>query len=362
MPDTDTTDKPIDEQDLNLVDDSLGDEEKDDAEIWNELDAADPDADTGEAADDSAAFADDALGDAASSASDDAGAATGEPDSTPDDTSGAAAPDTAAADETDPFAGASDEQRTAYNDLLAQNKKLEQSDRSQRGRLGAMQRQINELNEKLTTGAAPAADDSAAGASTDASGASEDVTDSEDWRTFESEYPEVAGPIKALVSDLKGQLTTQGKELAAIGSDRREEALSEQAELLEEEHDDWEEVMSAEELLPWLNEQPRHIQEAALRNAEEIVDAAEAADVVGRFKAFRSAQGSNTPNDADPAGDGKGKETTALTGKRKRQLESASTTRTGGPGAAAQGIPEDGDPEEIWKAMDRQERRQSQRA
>ena len=98
------------------------------------------------------------------------------------------------------------------------------------------------------------------------------------------------------------------------------------------------------------------------------MDAAEAADVVSRFKAFRSAQsdaGSDTLDADDtegPADDkGKGDGTTQLTGKRQRQLEAASTTRTGGPGAA-HGIPEDGDPEEIWKAYDRQEQREAQRA
>ena len=224
-----------------------------------------------------------------------------------------------------------------------------------------MQRRINEIGGHIAPHKPAAA--SAAAGDEGKTGDDKDFLASDDWKSFQGEYPEVAKPMLNLVSDLRGEITLLRKEQDAIGADRHLDATNEQTEILEEEYPDWEEVMADEGLLPWLDSQPRHIQEAAIRNAEEIVDAAEAADVVGRFKATRSAQeddGSSTGT-LDAENTGKGDGTTRLAGKRKRQLEAASTTRTGGPGAA-HGIPEDGDPEKIWDAFDKQEQRQAQRA
>ncbi len=100
--------------------------------------------------------------------------------------------------------------------------------------------------------------------------------------------------------------------------------------------------------------QPRHIQEAAYRNANEIVDAAEAADVVSRYKAFRQPQQQNI--NASPPNTERDANNQRLLGKRQRQLESAATARSRGPGVAT-GIPEDGDPETLWKQFDEMERR-----
>ena len=50
-----------------------------------------------------------------------------------------------------------------------------------------------------------------------------------------------------------------------------------------------------------------------------------------------------------------------LSGKRKRQLESQSGARPKGA-AVATGMPEDGDPEAIWDAMDREEARKASQA
>jgi len=341
-------------EDLALIDDALEDEGKDDAEIWGDIEQAEAAAESGAAADDSAAASDAAAAAAATTAADDAGTTGGE-ELPPADKP-------AAAEQDDPWAAAPEELRSAHDADQARIKKLEQSDRSQRGRLGSMQRQINELHG---TRAQPAADETAAGDAAGATGGGKDFLASDDWKSFESEYPEVATPMKQVVSDLRNEVTRQGSALDAITTDRHHDAADEQEHLLEEEHADWEEVTAAEEFGTWLDEQPRHIKEAAIRNAEEIVDAEEAADVVGRFKATRSAQAgdgpaTDTPDAGDEADAGDGP--TPLTGKRQRQLEAASTTRTGGPGVAT-GIPEDGDEAALWKAMDKEDaRREAQRA
>jgi hypothetical protein len=94
-----------------------------------------------------------------------------------------------------------------------------------------------------------------------------------------------------------------------------------------------------------------------VRNAEEVVDAEEAADVVGRFKAFLAARQNGTGGDRGSAderplqgGNGNHQAQQPLSDKRKRQLESASTARSRGPGAAT-GIPDD--EEGAWKAFEK---------
>jgi hypothetical protein len=231
-----------------------------------------------------------------------------------------------------------------------------------------MQRQINQLSEQPAPVARPAATPKAADADAGEGGDAEYLK-SDDFKEFEKEYPEVAKPMKQLVGGLQSRVKQARKELDAINKgqeqadvERHRALVIEQKALLVEEHSDWDKVIADEGFGPWLDEQPRHIQEAATRNAKEIVDAAQAADVIGRFKATLSAPSAATAADklADTAAADKDAEAgePTLTERRKRQLDSAASTRTGGPGAA-HGIPEDGDEEAIWDAMQKKEEREN---
>lgn len=359
----------IDGQDLDLLDDALEDEGKDDSTLWKEIDQSEADAGANAAPEDESGAADGGAAAAAAIEPGDEAGKTFDEELSADDESGGKAPDKQAADKDDPWATATDEQRSAHEADQKLIKKLEQSDRSQRGRLSSMQRQINAINAinaKPKPRKSAAADDSAAGDG-EGGGDSDEMYGSDEWKTHEKEYPEVAGPNKTITNKLADRIDALEEQQGVAEDGRHQDAVTVQEEILDDEHSDWEEVMAAEGTLEWLDDQPRHIQEAALRNSEEIVDAAEAADVISRLKAFRSAQedageGTDT-TDADESGadTGAGNGTTQLTDKRKRQLEAASTTRAGGPGAA-HGIPEDGDPAAIWDAMDKQEQRAAQRA
>jgi hypothetical protein len=265
-------------------------------------------------------------------------------------------PPPAAQAQTDIWASAPPELKAAYEAVAEQAKKGEQYRRSNEGRLAAAQRRIDELSR---TAALPKATDKGKGA--DAA-----TTDDAALQALAEEYPDLAKPLVEEIFRLREATTLQGKELSAIGTERRQAALNEQAELLTQQHPDWQDVTADPRIRPWLDNQPRHIREALLRNANEIVDAEEAADVVGRFKAYLAIEAApgNAHNTNAQAGAsaGKGSETPqVLTGKRKQQLEGASSARSRGPGVAS-GISEDGDPEHIWKQFDEQERRQARRA
>lgn len=380
---TDKT-KDIDREDLNLVDDHLDDDVKDENEIWQEFDEAESpgsattqpdeddvpgDTDDGndddKGADDWKAEQDGEENDAAAAAGDD----KNQRGAKQPDANASGKPNGSSQQNNDLWANATPEQRAAFEATQAQLKKLEQADRSNRGRLSALQLKINELTS--TGKAAPYKD--AASDKGKGQGGAEDANGflaSEDWKGFKNEYPEVAGPLEKVIGQLQSHIAKQDKVLSAIGDDRRQSALDEQENLLLETHTDAFEVVQDPGFVQWLNTQPRHIREAAIRNAENIVDAEEAADVVGRFKDFRAANQQGGGNNAQQqnngsqhanGGDGNNQNQRSLSGKRQRQLASASTARSRGPGVAS-GIPEDGDEEAIWKQFDAMEARQAGRA
>ena len=356
------TDKKVDESktgelsaaDLASIDSEL-DEVFSDEELWDDIEKAEaaaeagdePEKDEGKSPAEPAAAAEPAAKDAAT-------------DNKPGEKSPGTPP---ASEKDDPWADATPEQRAAHEADQAQIKKLEHDGRSTRGRLGSMQRQINQLSA-VPAPATPTAADKAA-ADKDGSGGDDEYVNSDEFKAFETEYPEIAAPVRKLVSGQREEVARLRKRQDDADVKSHSDMVGEQKALLEETHEDWEEAIAADGFGAWLDKEPGHIQDAATRNAKEIVDAAQAGDVVTRWKAFRSAQedagkdtGTGTPAADADTGDGT---KTTLTGKRQRQLDAASSTRTGGPGAAL-GIPEDGDPEEIWKAMDREEQREAQRA
>lgn len=376
----------IKQEDLDLVDDTLEDENQDEAALWSEFDEqesgkeAAPDGGAGDGGgDDTSAAGADGAGaaddfDSGEPGSDDDSAASpagsdadpgGKPDGGDKTPSGDGR---AQGDDADiDWANATPEQRAAYDAAQQRLKKLEHAERSNRGRISALQRQIAELTGGQSQsreadpgdGSADGQGQGEAAAGSD-QGADDGFLKSDDWKSFRDEYPEVAGPLEKVIGGLQAEVTRQHKELSAIGADRRESALAEQAGLLAEEHSDWQEVVADDSFMEWLEAQPRHIREAAIRNAEDIVDAQEAADVVGRFKAYRSEQqgGGNAQDQQDTTRADGGGGTDNQQARRQRQLESASTTRSRGPGVAT-GISEDGDPERIWKQFDEMERRQA---
>lgn len=221
----------------------------------------------------------------------------------------------------DPWANAPDELKTQYQQAQDMIAKLEQSDRSNRGRLSALQRQINELTSQRQQ-AAESGDKAAV----------QDADDELD--ALMEDYPEIAKPMKAMRDQLKAENARLQKELGAIGSERRQQALDEQATLLAEQHPDWAQVATEDGFTQWLEEQPRHIQEAASRNWKEIVDFREAADVVGRYKQFKGISEQPKPNNS-------------LDDKRQRQLKTATSARGRGPGAKS-GVPDEGDPDKLF--------------
>ena len=108
------------------------------------------------------------------------------------------------------------------------------------------------------------------------------------------DYPEAGEAISAL----QGELDSVKRQLAQQDdADRRKTLDDNFAQLTADDaHPDFLEVTASKEFAEWLQAQPRMVTEAALRNAENIVDVAEAKDIMDRYKQHAGQQGQK----ADP--------------------------------------------------------------
>jgi len=353
--------------DLDLVEIDE-DEGKSDDELWRELDASEGEKAAGEEGADKAATQDtDAGNDDDHAADGDKEAANAEPDKSAADTDAKAdksakeKPKAAAPSAAEP---ALEELKAERDRLTEENRRLEQSDRSNRGRVSALQRQID-----ANRGAGQPAQ-----GGKKANGAKKPFQ-SDKGKDFVKEYPEVAAPVAAELEEVRSELDDLKAERARREGAEVAAKLQENEKVLDKAHPDWEKTASAKDFGDWVLKQPLYVREAVKRNFDAIVDAQEAVDIFDRFKAFRSSQaggeqhtqtqGKGKPN-AQDGPDGKheqadGKNGSSLSGKRQRQLESSSGTRSTGPGLV-DGIPEDGDYEATWKAMDRDDERRERQA
>ena len=220
--------------------------------------------------------------------------------------------------------------------LETENERLRHSDASQRGRLGAYQRQINEHQRK--------AKELEAAKATNQNGETQDddqqrqgMADSagvDDWTEFKEDFPDIA---RAFESRLKAdqakqaQLQQEVAELRSTVQPMQEQAHQQQLQSeyvrLDSRHTDWREVVNAPEFDTWLKTQNPTIQ--ALAGSESADDASALLDF------YKGTSGAGDENSRAPKHD-----------KRKARLENAQTVSR--RGAATRG----GAPEEFDAAFE----------
>lgn len=180
---------------------------------------------------------------------------------------------------------------------------LRQHKRSNLGRESARVKQIRELEAALEA----AKKEKAAGPTAAADKAADKDADDPEIAAFEKEYPEVSGPVRKLLAKTVSAKESENADLkkqvnALLGRARSEDVMAHvlaQESKLQEVHADWRELTGAEganldaaaqkknsdAFLDWVQTQPKYVVDAAVRNGDYIVDAVEAADLIGRYKA-----------------------------------------------------------------------------
>jgi hypothetical protein len=216
--------------------------------------------------------------------------------------------------------------------LETENERLRHSDASQRGRLGAYQRQINDLQRKSQE-IESAKPKNQNGESQDDNQQRQDLADSmgvDDWEEFKEDFPDMA---RAFESRLKSdqakqtQLEQQVSELRSAVQPMQEQAHQQQLQSeyarLEGRHADWREVVNAPEFDSWLNTQNSSIQ--ALKESDSADDASALLDF---YKATNAASDENSRAQKHD--------------KRKARLANAQTVSRRGA-ASRSGAPEEFD-------------------
>ena len=323
---------------------TLEDEAKEDAELWDEIETEEAAA-SSEAADDKPAAETTVTAvvkpEAAHSA---------------DDDKPKAVHSAADKDDGDIWAGASTEQRAAFEAAQTGNTTLQHQLDSEKGRTKTYRRQLSDVTSQLDRVAAEPPTEEDKGKPEDSTAKDEKP---EGWDSLNTEYPEIAGPVGNRLDAIEASQQQQAKKDKDLQDDANvdhQRKVEVQTHLLGVEHKDWLDVANTPEFNGWIDDQPRKERDIAARNAKEIVDATAAGELITRYKAFRLEQDK-------PARPDESQETvTSLAAKRKRQLESSASARPKGPGTVVSGIPEDGTDQEIWDGFDRKDAQEAAQA
>lgn len=209
-------------------------------------------------------------------------------------------------------AGPSDEGMTPRErELHEQLERLRHSEASQRGRLGAYQRQINELQRQMqerqgggqqsTASAQPSQQPSHGGqdaASDDQQ--RQDMAESmglESWEEFKADFPDMARAVDARLEQDRQKSAQLERELAELRStvqpiqqQAQEQHRMAQEDALAARHPDWQKVVAAPEFAEWLNQQPDSLQ--------RLTDSEDAAEAAALLDMYRAQTGNAGPADS----------------------------------------------------------------
>lgn len=190
-----------------------------------------------------------------------------------------------------------------------------------RGRVSAYQKRINELETKLKEMQKPGesakdGSDADSGDNPEGSGMSD-----EQWNEFADDYPELAGALEKRLAGFDQALNARLGEIehkvSPLEEKAHEEYVNGQLAVLAERHPDWQQVTSSEEFSKWITEQPE-----AVRELGNSLDAQDASFLIETFKSMTNAQSNSSSQ------------------KRQERLRQSVNISSKGGGRQA-GIPED---------------------
>ncbi|TDX29104.1 hypothetical protein DFO67_108148 [Modicisalibacter xianhensis] len=224
--------------------------------------------------------------------------------------------------------------------LEAENQRLKHSEASQRGRLGAYQRQINELQRQSqqSQSGAPTTQQSknpdGQGAKSEDDQQKQDMAESmglEDWESFKADFPDMARAFEARLNadrqryaQLEQRLAQYEPAMQSIQQQAQEQHLKIQEDALAARHPDWREVVAAPAFAEWLNQQPESLQ--------RLTESDNAADAAALLDFYRATTGSAGPADSRAV-------THDTQDKRRERLAAAQSV--GRRGAPRQGAVDD---------------------
>lgn len=237
-----------------------------------------------------------------------------------------AASGTSGTAQTDPWEGLTPEQRERIS-------KLEQSERSNRGRVGALTKQLNERLNGTHQPPKQAAEEQPSERNDE--GGESDKGEASDiearLKAVRDEYGDIVGPVADVIDELRSEVAGLKASATRHQVDTDAAALTEAYATLESNHPDYRDIPAKPEFAEWYGKQPKGVQ--ALFNS---YDPQEVSLALTFFKTETAATSSSEAStETDKGGDGG----TATGDKRERQLEGLK--QPVGRGAAVSGVPND---------------------
>ena len=168
-------------------------------------------------------------------------------------------------------------------------------------------------------------------------------------KTAAEDFPEIGGPIAAVIEAMQGQLST----LSQSEAQRQQSTFSANGQAVEQEHPGYVGLIAenADSFNAWLRDDaPAWALRAWEANRERIVDAKEASRFVSAFKAHIGiGEEAATP---PPNGGG---EPSHHEQRRQRQRAAGSSPASSTGPSMRSGIPKNGSRGEIWEGLERQD-------
>lgn len=149
--------------------------------------------------------------------------------------------------------------------LRRDNEQLQHRVRSDSGRLGALQRKINDLEGQLTKGSeTPSKED-----------ISDAMTSPQKWSEIKDEYPELADGLEEYIQARLGKLDELSAKVnqteEKLTQTEQENIRQQEISALAERHPDWQKIAPTSDFNQWLDQQPPAIQQ--MRHSENSSDA-----------------------------------------------------------------------------------------
>lgn len=230
----------------------------------------------------------------------------------------------------DPWSGLTPEQKAHFE-------RVQVSERSNRGRVGALTKKLNrfldgtpsEPPEKKPEGQA---EEQTSETKTDAAGSGKSAEDIEKrLAAAAEEYGDVLGPLPDMVKELRKEVASLKASATRHEVEQDAEALTKAYEELETKHPDYASFNEKNEaFVSWFTEQPANIQ--------ALVNSFDPKEVSLGLTLFKTESGVS-PQGAEERQEGEGS-TAASDDKRKRQLDGGKQVITRGQPAAT-GVPKD---------------------
>ena len=224
----------------------------------------------------------------------------------------------------DPWAGASPELLAERDKLIGERDGFQHSDRSQRGRISALQRELAAARStppQQPQGSEPPAEDDEA-----------TKTKADRLKTLREDYPDVAGPLLDELDSARQEIRALSERVNPAIDASNEATIQAQERILADKHPDYREIGASQDFVDWASSQPKAIQGLA-----QSFDAADVATVLTLFKAERDASKGGEPADA-----GKPPQEQQRDDRRQRQMQGGREVPSKAPPAAS-GAPDDFD-------------------